>query len=253
LAVTSVTLAQSLRPWRAAGLTHILAGRPVAELAAALDEAHSVCGPAMDAAEQQAAIQPAARPVPTAKRPIAGRPRAPAASPQALEQSPVSPSPLAPAGWPDAWRRLLAKTRPAPVVWTYSELGLDLSGVGSPERGSLLRRLIAGLCLPRGASAFWPSALPVENTAGTFAPDAEIFFAGLERLSPRLVVLFGHTTLADAGIDPALLPALQQAVIKGRLFVHAPAMADLLASDRTIAVLASLLRGVADVLRLGDR
>jgi hypothetical protein len=76
---------------------------------------------------------------------------------------------------PAPWRALLEKTRPAPLVWTYEELGNDLLGNASAERSRCLRALLADLSLPRGSSAFWPLSLPLPGdgaVAGTAAGGA---------------------------------------------------------------------------------
>ena len=241
MSVTIINIPQTFRSWRAAGLTHLLADRPVAEIAAVIRHAGSE--PCADAAARlpreivtDSGSSPLLPVVPIIAKTIS--------SPTEAASQPGS--------WPAAWQGIFGNTKPAPLVWSYAELGLDLSGCPSSERRDLMQRLIAGMRLQRGTSAFWPSALPASDSAGTLVPNPHVFFAGLELLSPRLVVLFGRATLEDAALDPELLPPMHQAVIRGKLFVHAPAVAELLQPGRSVDVLISLLRAVADTLRLED-
>jgi len=90
----------------------------------------------------------------------------------------------------EPWAGFLAKVPSAPLmVWTYRELGADLSGRADPARGALWRELIKLLGLPRGSVAFWPFALPLQT--GGDAVHMEPFLAGLARIAPRALVVFG--------------------------------------------------------------
>ncbi|MDR2694862.1 MAG: hypothetical protein LBC79_00580, partial [Deltaproteobacteria bacterium] len=46
-----------------------------------------------------------------------------------------------PAAWPTVWRERLQKTRAAPLVWTYWELGGDLCIAPDPQRRDLLQAI----------------------------------------------------------------------------------------------------------------
>jgi len=95
-----------------------------------------------------------------------------------------------PATWPAPWPELLAKAPPAPrLVITYLDLGFDLTGRSEPRRSALWRALIRDLGLAgRGLVAFWPLALPEGET---LRPQPDIFLAGLRRLSPDRLAIFG--------------------------------------------------------------
>jgi hypothetical protein len=115
--------------------------------------------------------------------------------------------------WPDPWTAIFAKAPPRPrIVITYFELGLDLTGQADPRRGALWRKLIVDLGLSgKNTVAFWPVALPDENR---LTPRIDIFLAGLARLSPGVLAVFGnkaaevvtpHVT-ANQSIPHVLLP-----------------------------------------------
>lgn len=151
-----------------------------------------------------------------------------------------------PAVWPGPWADWFAKIAPAPVLWTYHELGADLTGTGrSPERSAFFKNLITELRLPKGGSVFWPSAMPAAEgeTEPRLAAAADVFSAGLRRLTPQIIVAFGESTLADIGLAGKILP-LRQAMVEGKLLLCLPEI-DLLLRDqgqRTSAL--PLLRAV---------
>jgi hypothetical protein len=114
-----------------------------------------------------------------------------------------------------------------------------------------LKSLIAELRLPRGSSVFWPCALPgvpAEDTDALRA-DAALFAAGVARLSPRVLVVFGETALADMGLAGAL-GYFRQTMIEGKILVFLPDIDDLLqgAAQRSSAI--SLLRALFGSLSL---
>lgn len=133
--------------------------------------------------------------------------------------------------WPEEWRTLLARTSPAPLVWSYAELGEDLMGSGNKERSASLRKLIGSLQLPRGSSAFWPLRLP-EKGAGTQSspaqeqgqapPQAKIFLEGLALLEPKALVLIGPSAVPMTGLSLKLSTPFTQTVLRGRLVVLLP-------------------------------
>lgn len=89
----------------------------------------------------------------------------------------------------DEWESVLSKSPQSPkVVWTYSELGFDLCGQADPQRGKLLRSLIAHLRWPKGSSGFVPVGLP---DGGAIVPDARSAWAAIHRLGAHTVVSLG--------------------------------------------------------------
>lgn len=153
------------------------------------------------------------------------------------DASPSTPGPAsalpAPAAWPPAWRELFSALRPAPVLWSYAELGLDLSGQGSTERSATLKQIIGTLQLPRGTSVFWPQYLPGESgeqcsgaVCSTVSPLA-YFASGLELLSPKTVILLGCSEALAEEFGFANAAPYSQRIVRGRLYIHLPDMAQL--------------------------
>ena len=207
MAPVALNVSPGLRPWRQAGITHLL-------LDAALAEALRAAGQPSPAGARAGKTPP---------RPKSGRPVPPP------QPDPVSAKPTGPTGpiWPEAWQSLWVQAsaiakQPA-VVWTYAELGTDLRGQADAGRRQILRTLLAELDLPKGSHAFWPYCLPPGN-----APEPEMFLAGLNRFRPGLVLLAGGQAAADlAGIGT--LPAVNFQIVSclGLRFVLLPGLAEM--------------------------
>ena len=89
---------------------------------------------------------------------------------------------------------------------------------------------------------FWPSAMPM-GEEGELQKQPAIFAAGIVRLMPKVLVVFGQSAMADIGIADRFQPFLQD-MVDGKLLVCLPDIQDLLRipKQRTSAV--SLLRAV---------
>jgi hypothetical protein len=88
----------------------------------------------------------------------------------------------------EPWPALLAKLPPSPkTIWTYPDLGQDLTGQASRERSGLWRRLIPALELPKGFVGFLPHCLPGDAAV---ADCSDHFLLAVSRLSPAVVVIF---------------------------------------------------------------
>lgn len=126
--------------------------------------------------------------------------------------------------WPAPWDRCWAKTpRTARMVWTYLELGRDLCGKASPDRGHLFRSLLGHLGWPKGTTAFWPLCCPGE---GGLLTRPDLFWEGCKALGVKHVACFGADALAL--IEPGADAAEPQAQ-HGAITIHVlPAPADLL-------------------------
>ncbi len=169
----------------------------------------------------------------------------PAASVAPDETPPVVPAPAPqlesdPGSWPAPWPGLLAKAPPTPrLVITYLDLGFDLTGRSEPRRSALWRTLIRDLGLAgRGLVAFWPLALPEGET---LRPQPDIFLAGLRRLFPSRLAIFG--------CDAATLLSLPSALFEESSLIGIPCSilpdpGTLLEGDKEVwtHVLASLRR-----------
>jgi len=144
---------------------------------------------------------------------------------------------------------MFGKVTAAPILWTYHDLGADLSGVGrSPERSAFFRELIGELRLPKGSSVFWPCAAPVGESAPQADPVA--FSAGLARLFPQLVVVFGERAMADMGLA-GQCGYFHQIMVEGKLLVLLPEIEEMLRGDAQRSSAVSLLRAVISSVNLG--
>lgn len=267
---------ESLRPWAAAGIAYVLADEPVCltgdtATAAAGSPAFSAQTPSFSEGSAPAhdTRPPFAAPRPAGQNAVPAKPATSAAPATRAQNAAKTATPAAPVtfasrnsvpadiqDWPEPWRGQLLKTKPAPVIWTYHELGLDLAGLGGPSaRGALFRKIIAELNLPKGSSAFWPCAMPdpaaAEQLALKSAPT--LFTAGLMRLSPLVLILSGKQALADAGLESAKLAPFTQTVIEGKLLVAVPDTADLLHDAAQVGTTVTFLQIVLQSLGLQQR
>ena len=243
MAVAPLNLTPELQAWHLAGLSCLLLDEPGATLV------------------REAREMPGARsPVP-AVEPVAGPPRlrrAPAAAATAgqateparsvvTDREAIVAVPIDQADqvefWPGPWRELLARMQPAPLAWTYPELGEDLLQSGNKERSAALREIISRLRLPRGSSTFWPTRLPEQERPDTPAPD--YFRAGLQRLEVRFLIVFGPDALAGTAYEALKLTPFSEQLGDGRLILALPDFASLLAVpgrlDKVVLFLDSVL------------
>lgn len=149
-----------------------------------------------------------------------------------------------PAVWPDFWRAWFAKVAPAAVLWTYHELGADVTGVGrSVERSEFFKKLLGALALPRGSSVFWPTAMPASAQEQTLVAHPEVFAAGLRLLSPQVVVVLGEKALEETGYSGS--PGVfGQTMAEGALLVLLPGIEELLRGESQRASAVSILRAL---------
>ena len=281
MAINPVSLAEVLRPWRGAGVTHFLAEvfdgaqeqgeeqvHPQGASFSVSDETQathtSQDGRIAAVADRDSHIPPASGKY-EAEPPVPSIPASQAAGQQggfskhsaapnmsravAAVSSPVSSSQhlqtaefVEPSSWPDEWQAIFSRTSPAPLLWTYADLGADLTGRGSKERSSCLRTLIGTLNLPRGSSAFWPVSL--------HSDPAELFFfqAGLQLLAPKVVVMLGAEAVALTGLGLPLHQPFTQHIFQGRMYVLVPGFDALLSKsglpDKACAFLRSAFSGL---------
>ena len=135
--------------------------------------------------------------------------------------------------WSPLWRERLQKTKKAPVLWTYWNLGHDLCGNPCPKRRALLRELLDELGHAPGTHSFWPLAMP--GGQGTeLVARPELFWSGVRLLESRAVVVMGLPALqalelartgdnGDSGDGPGKLCPFQLKRYQGRLLVVLPA------------------------------
>ena len=243
MAVNPLSLAESLRPWRAAGITHFLGSAPVWG-----DTSSSLL---FAPVEYQKSTPPPQKVAPFSSDPKQGL------YPGA-DAGPTSQPAAGPESWPAAWQSLFSRTKPAPILWTYPELGGDLGGRGCAQRSACLRDLIGKVQLPRGSSTFWPLCLDAAangdqgQTRAQEEAEAGLFKEGLLLLAPKVVVLIGPRSaplagLADLGLD--LHTPFTQQIVRGMLFVLLPEFPALLEnlslSDKACLFLRSALAKIS--------
>jgi hypothetical protein len=179
-------------------------------------------------------------------REAARRLEAPGVGAAAAQAAPAARTPareLREKDWPAAWRERLKKTRAAPVVWTYWELGRDLCVAPDPERRDLLRGLLQDLAHPPGTHCFWPLALPTEDGEQPEA-NAPVFWEGVRLLRGRAVVIMGSQALAALALPDRMreLSPFQQVRHQGRLLIVLPSPDLLIRESRRMQALREFLR-----------
>lgn len=307
MAVNSLSLAASLRPWRYAGVIALLSSEAVddespidapgkpsnvsltsdsspstaeTDLAYVVPEATCRCG--ADEAASRASPPSTTEDLSTNKLhpcipETGGRhaPLSPAATANAQDRHAGSelsrenqnnPEPDFPDLLPGPWQDILTRTEPSPIIWTYSELGDDLTGHGDKERSACLRHIIRSLNLPKGTNAFWPvclpqKSLPVDAEPTTSAPgfanpignagdssQERFFLFGLRKLNPRIVILLGQQAVELSGLTLSLSTPFTQKIHKGVLYVLLPDFPTLLSKtvlrDQACVFLRSALSGM---------
>lgn len=140
-------------------------------------------------------------------------------------------------------------TPKAPVIWTYPELGDDLSGNGDKARSTCLRELIGAAGLPKGSSAFWPLILQEGNEAdaGTAIPEARkadslYFQQGLRLLSPRALIMFGARSISLSGLELSIHSPFTQVIRQGILYMILPEFKALLTDREAFSRTSTYLR-----------
>lgn len=127
---------------------------------------------------------------------------------------------------PEHWRALAPKLRPAPVIWTYLELGQDLLVKGDPARSNTLKELISSLGLQKGTSSFLPLSVPQGAQDGS---EAWCFQSLLGQLGGRVVIVLGADSLAKSPYAANGLACFQERIVQGRMVLCLPSFAELLA------------------------
>ncbi len=163
---TSVDVSEQLRPWAAAGLSHLFLPEGLQDSIVPPDPNPALgCAPA--SVESPPAVHAASE-----------------------DRDAPNAGPAAPV-WPEPWLTLAARVRTPPrVIITYASLADDVSGSANPVRRKLLQAVLAFLAWPQGTSLFWPISFPSGVDPGpVFASD--YFAAGVRHFNIRHVVCFG--------------------------------------------------------------
>jgi hypothetical protein len=165
-------LAERLRPWALAGLSHLYLPEGLQE---GVPDAMGapVCAQPLppQAAAPASALAPEAR----------------SATAQAAQHV-DTPAPQ----WPAPWDALASRVRTPPrVIITYASLADDVAGKADPGRRKLFQTILAYLAWPQGTTLFWPVSFPTgTEPAGRFASD--IFAEGVRHFGVKHVLCFGE-------------------------------------------------------------
>lgn len=158
---------------------------------------------------------------------------------------------LDPALFPAAWQKIFAKVKPAPIVWTYPELGQDLLLQGDLRRSTVLKELIQSLHLKKGSSAFWPASLPdsygegkPDAGSGTAPGELDIFCAGLDFLGAKYLIVLGSDSLRDTAYARLTLKPFTGQIHNGRLILPLPSFDLLLADKLKLETVTKFLRSI---------
>ncbi|MDR0239003.1 MAG: hypothetical protein LBI88_02080 [Deltaproteobacteria bacterium] len=165
-------------------------------------------------------------------------PRVPRPEAHAPERAPDA------ALWPAGWQERLAKTRSAPVVWTYWELGRDLCDAPDPQRRELLQALLNDLAHPPGTHSFWPMALPGRDGNGELEANAPAFWGGVRLLRSRAVMVMGPQVLRSLDLPDGMLALrpFRQVRHQGCLLVVLPPPDVLIREKQRMQALREFLR-----------
>ncbi|MDR2799708.1 MAG: hypothetical protein LBB52_00385 [Desulfovibrio sp.] len=168
-----------------------------------------------------------------------------------LPADPALGRPLAEDGiisvWPAPWKEIFGRTIRAPLLWTYRELGRDLTGQGNPDRAKFLRDLISCLDLPRGSNAFWPVSLasdadaPTDDAAAISREEQLIFYQGVQLIRPLLVIFFGTECADMAVLGFGDLSPFSFRIKDGALYIFFPSLQYLLANSAAVGLCADFL------------
>lgn len=191
MAFVPLNISPVWRPWRQAGVRHLLTDPDVAErLRCTVSSPVRECGVPSDAGREGTQVRQApAEPsrTPPVEVPAASLSGGSCTAPPGPSSSAV-PILTDSASWPASWQMLLRRCgSPAPaVLWTYPGLAEDLGGVPDNRRRNFFRRLFRDLAMPKGSHAFWPLQPSADRRSGA---DAAFFYSGVAVLNPDLVIL----------------------------------------------------------------
>lgn len=243
MAPVPLNIAPLLRPWRVAGITHLLLDETtIARFRSRRQAAESALprpeGPRPSPVPRTDAPQPGSRPperVPT-----------PVPTPQPIDSTPsCSAVPLLePEAWPTYWQQLLQRTPSAPaLLWTYSSLSRDLGGAADAAHRNFLRHILGDMKLPKGSHAFWPlNTYPYGPEESEHTVQATFFLSGIKHLNPHTVILMTGKAPTELGLPHLRL--LVPAIVQGKRFVVTPHVDTLIQDSGRYSQLMTFLRAL---------
>lgn len=245
MAPVPLNIAPLLRPWRQAGITHLLLDKTALARFRSRQRAEENASPRTE--------EPPSRPSPvlrTTASQSAGRPPERVAAPPPTPQ-PVAAVPsrsaiplLEPDAWPTYWQQLLQRTPPTPsLLWTYSSLSRDLGGAADAAHRDFLRHILGDMKLPKGSHAFWPlNAYPYGPEESEHTVQANYFLSGVKHLNPHTVILMTGKAPTELGLEHLRL--LIPAIVQGKRFVVTPHVDTLMQDSGRYSQLMTFLRAL---------
>lgn len=249
MAPVPLNISPAFRPWRQAGITHLLLDDEVRErlLARPEPEPSEAAPPVRPPSQPRQDTAPPRREERRQPQPPSHTPPPP---PQAVPNAPQKPAPagcpdtLPPDTWPAYWQTLLKKTPPRPsLVWSYPSLSRDLGGDADAAHRDFLRRLLGDMALPKGSHAFWPlNRYPYGNGESEQVVDARMFLSGIAALKPESVILMCGQVPPELGL--ADLRPLSPSIVHGHRYVVTPHVDDLIGEPQRYAQLITFLKAL---------
>ncbi len=246
MAPVPLNISPAFRPWRQAGITHLLLDDEVRERLLARPEPSEAAPPARPVRPAQQDSVPPHR---EERRQPQPSPYVPPPPPQAASapQKPMQAAcadTLPPESWPAYWQTLLKKTPPRPsLVWSYPSLSRDLGGDADTAHRDFLRRLLGDMALPKGSHAFWPlNRYPYGDGESEQTVDARMFLSGIAALKPESVILMCGQVPPELGL--ADLRPLSPSIVHGHRYVVTPYVDDLIREPQRYAQLITFLKSV---------
>ncbi|MFW5489413.1 MAG: hypothetical protein ACNI3A_13515 [Desulfovibrio sp.] len=226
----ALNLPDHLRHWHDLGLRTIYSEIPVAErMASACSAPASAPQGVRPTPEQprQAPQRPVKRPSSAPERKVLQQAHRTTPKPDLLPEVP-SVVTSGKVEWVEPWTTYLQRVpQPCETIWTYWELGGDLSFEPHQGRRNIFARLIQKLAWPKGSVGFFPVN---EARNNKLLAKGGMFWAGAKKVQAKYVLSFGRRSLMT--ICPDRTFRYGSATLGGvRLFIL-PEMDDLVNEDR---------------------
>lgn len=148
---------------------------------------------------------------------------------------------------PAAWKGILQKVAPGPVVWIYPELGLDLQGLSGAEgakRSAALRSIIGSLKLKKGTNSFWPVSVEGFENSGNGKVERALFHGGLDYLGAKYLIIFGPSALSGTDFEDLRLRPFTEQVCRGRLIIALPDFTELVSDQARLQSVTVFLHSI---------
>ena len=221
MAPVPLNISPAFRPWRQAGITHLLLDDEVRE--------RLLARPELEPSEAAPPVRPPRQYGAPQQR--EGRrqppPYVPPQQPQAVSSAP----------------KKAARAAAIQLVWSYPSLSRDLGGDADAAHRDFLRRLLGDMALPKGSHAFWPlNRYPYGDGESEATVDARMFLSGIAALKPESVILMCGQVPPALGL--ADLRPLLPSIVHGYRYVVTPHVDGLIGEPQRYAQLITFLKSI---------